>query len=77
MVSDCAGNRSLVTEGERGLLFDPARPDALAAALERVLADAALADRLGRAARRFVEANYDLRGLVAREIELLRSIAPG
>jgi glycosyltransferase involved in cell wall biosynthesis len=74
VVSDCVGNRSLVADGERGLLFDPARPEALAAALERVLADAALADRLGRTARAFVEATYDLRDLVAREIELLRAI---
>ena len=74
-VSDCPGNRSLVTDGERGLLFDPTRPDALAAALERVVTDAALADRLGRAARAFVESTYDLGSLVAREIELLRSIA--
>ena len=76
VVSDCPGNRSLVVDGERGLLFDPLRFDELAGGLERVLTDAALADRLGRAARAFVESTYDLRHLVAHEIELVRSIAP-
>jgi glycosyltransferase involved in cell wall biosynthesis len=74
VASDCIGNRSLVTDGVTGLLFDPHRPEALAAALERVLTDGALAESLGRAAREQVAARYDLAVLVDREIALLKSV---
>ena len=42
--------RSIVADGVEGLLYDPAQPEALATALER-LADPALRRRLGAAAR--------------------------
>ncbi|MBI1964195.1 MAG: glycosyltransferase family 4 protein, partial [Candidatus Rokubacteria bacterium] len=77
VASDCAGNRSLVADGRTGLLFDPARPDELAERLERVLGDHALAAALARAGREQVVARYDLAALVAREIELVRSVAAG
>jgi glycosyltransferase involved in cell wall biosynthesis len=75
VASDCIGNRSLVTDGETGLLFDPHRPDGLAACLRRVLDDPALAARLGKAGRALVAERYDLSALVAREIALVRSVA--
>ncbi len=74
VASDCVGNRSLVADGRTGLLFDPHRPEALAAALQLVLTDGALADALGRAARDLVAAEYDLAVLVDREIALLKSV---
>ena len=77
VASDCAGNRSLITEGETGLLFDPHQPEALAACLRRIFGDPALAARLGTAAREMVVARYDLSALVAREIALVREIAEG
>jgi len=78
VASDCAGNRSLVSDGVSGLLFDPRRPDELTAALDRVLTDPALAAALGRAARKAVTDRYDLAACVEREIALLRSLgAPG
>jgi glycosyltransferase involved in cell wall biosynthesis len=75
VASDCAGNRSLITDGETGLLFDPRRPDELAERLRRVLDDPALAARLGKAGRALVAERYDLGTLVQREIELVRSVA--
>ena len=75
VASDCAGNRSLVTDGVTGLLFDPLRPADLVACLERVFVEPGLADRLARAAREQVVAHYDLGRLVAREITLLRDVA--
>ena len=74
VASDCAGNRSLVTDGVTGLLFDPRRPEALTACLERVLTDPTLAAALGRAARKTVTEHYDLTACVEREIALLKSI---
>jgi glycosyltransferase involved in cell wall biosynthesis len=74
VASDCPGNRSLVEEGRTGLLFDPRRPEELAACLKRILDDEALARRLGDAGRALVEARYDLRRLVEGEIQLLRGV---
>ena len=45
------GTPELVTDGETGLLVPPRDPEALAAALRRVLDDPDLARRLGTAAR--------------------------
>jgi len=75
VVSDCAGNRSLVTDGQTGLVFDPRDARALARCLERVLGEPALGPRLARAARETVVGRYDLRALVEREITLVRSVA--
>jgi glycosyltransferase involved in cell wall biosynthesis len=74
VASSCEGNRSIVTDGDTGLLFDPARPETLAAALERVLGDRALAMRLGANGRALVAARYDLGRLVEREIALVRRV---
>jgi glycosyltransferase involved in cell wall biosynthesis len=75
VASNCAGNRSLITDGETGLLFDPHRPEELAARLRRIFDDPALAARLGEAARKMIVERYDLSALVAREIALVGAIA--
>jgi glycosyltransferase involved in cell wall biosynthesis len=75
VASDCAGNRSLITDGETGLLFDPHDPRQLADRLRRVLQDRNLARRMGQAARAMVTERYDLSATVEREIALLRDVA--
>lgn len=75
VASDCEGNRSLVSDGVTGLLFDPRRADDLADRLIRVLDDAPLAAALGRAGRELAVARHDLAARVAEEIALLRSVA--
>ena len=52
VATDVGGIPDLVTHEVEGLLVPPADPTALAAALERVLADRELAERMGAAARR-------------------------
>jgi glycosyltransferase involved in cell wall biosynthesis len=73
VVSDRGGNRLLVDHGESGLRIDPEDVDALAAAIDRVLADGALAARLGKAARERVLARYDLNRLLAAEVAFVRA----
>jgi glycosyltransferase involved in cell wall biosynthesis len=50
VASDLPALREVLTDGENAVLVPPGDPDALAAAITRVLADAALRERLGRAA---------------------------
>ncbi len=54
------GNVELIEDGVTGLLVPPDDPEAVAAAVDRLLSDPALADRLGDAARRHVENKYSL-----------------
>jgi glycosyltransferase involved in cell wall biosynthesis len=48
------GLLGLVRDGETGLLFEPGDPQALRAAIDRLLADKALRDRLGQNAREWI-----------------------
>jgi len=75
IASAVGGNLSIVDDGRTGLLFDPAVPGALAACLLRVIASEDFSHALGLGARAEIAARYDLRVLVAREIELLRQVA--
>jgi glycosyltransferase involved in cell wall biosynthesis len=61
------GIGELVEDGVGGLLVRPARADQLAAALERLIDDPELRDRLGTNGRRKVEDEFEVNG-VAREL---------
>lgn len=69
------GVPELVDDGRTGLLVPPARPDALAHALERLARDAELRARMGRAARDCIESDYDLREAALRVHRLLAETA--
>ncbi len=60
VASDVGGVAELVADGETGLLVPPGDPTALAAALQRLVADAPLRRRLGAAGRRRVEERFEL-----------------
>jgi glycosyltransferase involved in cell wall biosynthesis len=77
VASDVGGNRAILAGRGAGLLFDPGDAGALAAAIERVLTHEAFARDLGERARAEVAERYDLAGLVAREIALLKQVASG
>jgi len=64
-----------VIDGETGLLVAPRQPEALAAALERLMLDADLRDRMGRAALAYAHANFGIdRMLDAMEAVFARVI---
>ena len=75
IASAVGGNLSIVDDGRTGLFFDPAAPGALAACLLRVFASEDFAHAVGRGARAEIAARYDLRVLIAREVDLLRRVA--
>ncbi|MFT8243989.1 glycosyltransferase [Roseomonas sp. BN140053] len=71
------GPSELVTDGENGLLVPVEAPDALAAAIGRVLADAALAKRLAAGGRAAFTAHHAEGPVVAQWRGFLAAVAPG
>jgi glycosyltransferase involved in cell wall biosynthesis len=71
------GILDLVREGEEGLLVDPEDVAGLAAALERVLSDRALAERLGAAARERYRAWHSTPEEFARRMRSLVELTTG
>jgi glycosyltransferase involved in cell wall biosynthesis len=69
VVTDAPGVRDYVTDGETGLVV-PNEPRALADAVNRLLTDRSLAQRLGAAARADVLARFDLGTYVDGLLEL-------
>jgi glycosyltransferase involved in cell wall biosynthesis len=67
IASRVGGLPEVVTDGDTGLLIPPQDPEALAAALARLLDEPAWAKKLGENARRQVEENFSLERL-GREI---------
>jgi glycosyltransferase involved in cell wall biosynthesis len=83
------GIPEVVVDGETGVLvpleqqqqppFEPVDPDRfsadLAAAINRLLADPALRERMGQAGRRRVEERFSWRVIAQRTADLYRSLA--
>ena len=66
VTTDVPGCRDVVRDGENGLLVPPRDATALAAALERIMTDAALRNRMGVRGRERAEREFDL-DLVVKE----------
>jgi glycosyltransferase involved in cell wall biosynthesis len=64
VASAVGGLRDLVDHGRTGLLVPPCNPEALASAVEALIADPVRAHRLGAAARAEVEARYSFDRMV-------------
>jgi glycosyltransferase involved in cell wall biosynthesis len=64
-----------VVSGETGLLVGPGEPKPLADAIETLLRDPSLAERLGQAARCRVEALFDHERMVDRYLEIYESLS--
>ena len=68
------GTPELIEDGESGLLVPRHDPAALAAAIERLLDDPALAARLGAAARRRVQTRFAPEASVERLLALYAAV---
>ena len=62
----------LVTDGETGLLVPPRDAPALRAAVERLLRDPELRERLGRAGRAFARERFGWNAVIERTLEVYR-----
>jgi len=69
IASRIGGIPDIVVDGETGLLVPPGDPAALAAALERLAGDAALASQLSAAGQRHVRAEFSWERIVDRWLE--------
>jgi glycosyltransferase involved in cell wall biosynthesis len=67
----------LVSHGQHGVLVEPGDIAGLAAGLSLLLADAALAQRLGAAGRERVEAAYTWSAQADKTHEVLRRVIAG
>jgi glycosyltransferase involved in cell wall biosynthesis len=81
MASGCAvvgtnvsGSEELIPGAEFGLLVEARQPEALAAAIRRLLLDPELRARVGRQARERVVSGFDIRNCHAQTAELYRSM---
>jgi glycosyltransferase involved in cell wall biosynthesis len=74
VVSHVGGLPEVVQHDRTGLIVPPDNPEALAAELSRLVANAALRQKLGDAGRCFVVENYRWEACVSRMIELYREI---
>jgi glycosyltransferase involved in cell wall biosynthesis len=74
--TDVQGIREAVVDGESGLLAGDGSPEALRAALERVLADADLRARLATGAREAAAA-YSVERIAALELDVLGAVRNG
>ncbi|PYT44391.1 MAG: colanic acid biosynthesis glycosyltransferase WcaL, partial [Acidobacteria bacterium] len=70
-----AGIPELIESERDGLLVAPGDPPALAKALERVLTDAYLRDRLARTARAKIEEHFSIEGSAKRLLDIF--VRPG
>ena len=64
-----------VSDGETGLLVPERDVEALATAIERLVTDDALRLDMGRAARRFVARDFNLKSQVSEHLEIYRKVS--
>lgn len=70
VASDVPGCREIVQHERNGLLVPPRDPDALAAALRRLLADDDLRRRMGAAGRELAQREFSLERVIAETLAL-------
>jgi glycosyltransferase involved in cell wall biosynthesis len=74
VTTDVPGCRAVVTHEVNGLLVPPRNPEALADALERLVHDAALRERFGRAGRARAEREFALGYIVEQTLKVYERV---
>ncbi|MCP4614548.1 MAG: glycosyltransferase family 4 protein [Planctomycetes bacterium] len=74
VASHIAQNMILIQDGENGLAFDPTDWRTLQVAVQRLLGDEKLAQRLGERARETVEQNYSIEHIADKYLDLYGGI---
>lgn len=74
--TDVTGIPEVLRDGDTGLMVPPRDPEALAAAIERLLEDPDLRVALAERARRRIESDFDVHRNTAELRELFRAAAP-
>lgn len=74
LVSDCEGNRELVTDGLDGMVFPRGSEKFLAQKIEALLLDTACAQRLAQAAIEKVQSQFRLESVATRYMELYKTV---
>ncbi|MCG8430489.1 MAG: glycosyltransferase family 4 protein [Candidatus Omnitrophica bacterium] len=72
VASNVGGIRTLVTDGETGLLAEPGSPESIARSLLRLLGDAGLRERLGARAQEYIRAHFSQEKMVRETEEVYR-----
>ena len=76
VTTDVPGCREVVTEGDNGFLLPARDGAAIAAALERLLGDSELRQRMGGQSRQRAVAEFSLEDFVARSLATYRAVLP-
>ncbi len=75
MVATAVGGiPELVVHGETGLLVEPDRPEAVAAALDELLSDPVRAETLGRAGRKRANEHFSRQSMIAATVACYEEI---
>ena len=77
VLSDIPANRAAAVDGENAIFVPAGDANALGAGICRLLADEELCRRLGTAARRNIERNFDIRAAAEQLLETYRRLISG
>lgn len=74
VTTNVPGCREVVVDGETGYLVPPRNSKALAIAINKILTNSALRNRMGQAGRRLVEKEFDIRAITRKQLRIYREI---
>jgi glycosyltransferase involved in cell wall biosynthesis len=77
VATNVGGNPDLVADGVNGRLYEPRDVGALAAALDRILSDDALRERMGIASRERLRAGFGLERMVVETVAVYERVLAG
>lgn len=77
VAGDSGGSPEAIADGQTGILVDGQELQTIVSALDQLLSEPGLADRMGTAGRAFVERNFDPDEIAARFREDLAAIVAG